>query len=46
MLNTNMRTKVKTEFETYFYKLINNSVYSKTMKNVRNRINFRLFTTD
>ena len=29
-----------------FYKLLNNSVYGKTKENVRQRINFRLITTE
>ena len=45
MLNKNMRTKAKTECEKDFYKLMNNSVYGKTMENVRNRINYRLISS-
>ena len=44
--NTELRTKAVNDFEKDFYKLMNNSVYGKTMENVRNRINFRLISTE
>jgi hypothetical protein len=46
MKNTVERTKATNEFEKDFYKLMNNSVYGKTMENVRNRINFRLISSE
>ena len=40
--NTEQRKKAKTEFEKHFYKLVNNSFYGKTIKNIRKRLNLDL----
>ena len=37
-----MRTKGKNDFEKDFFKLMNNSVFGKTMENIRNRVHVRL----
>ena len=42
--NTDMRTNAKTDFEKDFFKLMNNSVYGKTMKDARKRCSVYLET--